>query len=65
MGILQSLVLAAIVASVICFIEWSKHKPVKIARHANNYIDKNTIKITVSNDRFVNHEITKTPLNGR
>lgn len=48
-----------IVASVVCGIVAMKHKPVKTAKTANNYLDKNKVNITKREDFFVNSTVTK------
>lgn len=63
MGIGTSLVVGAVVSSIVCGVQWAKHKPVKKATNANAYVDKSTIELTVKRDNFVNHEITKTAVN--
>ena len=48
-----SLASGAIFSSLVCGIIVSKHKPVKVARAANNYLDKNKVSITRREDFFV------------
>lgn len=46
-------------ASIICGILVSKHKPVRVARAANNYLDNNRVTITRSEDFFKRSSIDK------
>ncbi|MBQ3408067.1 MAG: hypothetical protein IJH12_02535 [Clostridia bacterium] len=48
-----------VLSSIICAILVSKHKPVKVARTANNYLDKNKVSITRREDFFIRSTIDK------
>lgn len=61
--IIQGVVLGTVVATVACFIIWMKHRPVKVATHANQYLDKNTVEITDGYDHFVNSNVEKWSIN--
>lgn len=61
--IIQSFVFGAIVSTIICVIIGFKHKPVKIAKNANQYLDTNSINITNGYDCFTNYTINKVPIN--
>lgn len=61
--IIQSFVFGAIVSTIVCIIIGFKHKPVKIAKNANQYLDTNSINITNGYDHFTNHTINKVPIN--
>ena len=53
------MVAGLVIATGVCIVVAMKHKPVKIAKMANNYIDKRSIDITKRQDFFVNSTITK------
>lgn len=61
--LIQGVVIGIVVASIICLIVGFKHKPVKKAIHANQYIDRNSVNITESYDHFVNSNIERTAIN--
>ncbi len=61
--IVQSFVFGAIVSTIVCVIIGFKHRPVKIAKNANQYLDTNSINITNGYDRFTNYTINKVPIN--
>lgn len=61
--IIQGIILGTVVASIVCFIVWMKHKPVKVATHANQYLNKSTVKITDQYDHFVNSNVEKWSIN--
>lgn len=61
--IIQGVILGAVVASIVCLIVGFKHKPVKKAVHANQYINKNSVEITERHDRFVNSNVDRTAIN--
>ena len=61
--IINSIVSAAVLATVLCGIIWVKHKPVHLAKDANNYLDSNAINITNRYDHYVRTETKKTALN--
>ena len=61
--IIQGIVLGVVVASIVCVIVGMKHRPVKEATHANQYINKATVKITNRHDQFVNSNIEKWSVN--
>ncbi len=48
-----------LISSIICGILVSKHKPVRVARAANNYLDNNRVNITRSEDFFMRSSIDK------
>ena len=52
----------AVISTIVCILIFFKHKPVKKAQNANEYVDKKTVKITKRYDHFVNHTLTKTPI---
>ena len=49
----------ALASSLICGILVSKHKPVRVARAANNYLDNNRVNITRREDFFMRSSIDK------
>ena len=49
----------ALFSSLICGILASKHKPVRVARAANNYLDSNRVSITRREDFFMRSSIDK------
>lgn len=61
--IIQGVVLGIVVASIVCVIVGMKHKPVKQATHANQYIKKETVNITDGYDHFVNSNVEKWSIN--
>ena len=61
--IINSIVSAAVLATVLCGIIWVKHKPVHLAKDANNYLDSNAINITNRYEHYVRTETKKTALN--
>lgn len=63
--LMQSFALGAIASTIICVIIGFKHKPVKISKNANQYLDVNSINITNGYDHFTNYTITKIPLNNK
>lgn len=46
-------------STILCIIIVSKHKPVKIAKTANNYLDENRIDITRRDDIFIEATVDK------
>lgn len=48
-----------LVSSLVCGILVSKHKPVKVARAANSYLDNSRANITRSDDFFMRSSIDK------
>jgi len=48
-----SIASGVIFSSLVCGVIVSKHKPVKVAKTANNYLDKNKVSITRREDFFV------------
>ncbi len=51
--ILIAIVGGVLSSSIICGILVSKHKPVRVARAANNYLDNNRVNITRRDDFFM------------
>lgn len=48
-----------IFSSIFIFIARSKHKTIKKATHANQYLIKNSINITNKEDKFINSHVSK------
>ena len=46
-------------SSIFCGIKSFKHKPVKIANNANDYLDRASFKVTKRNDKFVSTNTTR------
>lgn len=63
--ILQSLGFGAIASTIICVIIGFKHKPVKVSKNANQYLDKNSVNITNGYDYFTNYTVNKVPINNK
>ncbi len=63
MIIIKSLLIAAVIATIICAIIWVKHRPVKVAKNATYYLDKNTVNITYRHDRFITSNTQRIPIN--
>ncbi len=60
--ILLALLFGFFVATIASIIIYAKHKPVKVAKNANNYLNRNSVDITERHDRFVNHTLTKSKI---
>lgn len=60
--ILSALLCGFIVATFFCIIVWLKHKPVHVAKNANQYLDTSTINITKSYDHYVSSNTEKKAL---
>lgn len=51
--ILRSVLLGFIIATSFCIFVWIKHKPVRLEKNANKYLDTSTINITNSYDHYI------------
>ena len=54
-----AIIVGVLVSSLVCGIIVSKHKPVKVARTANSYLDNNRVNITRSEDFYMRSSIDK------
>lgn len=61
--IMKSAFIGFLVSTAICVFIWLKHKPVKIAKNATQYLNKDSVNITNSYDHFANSTMEKTPIN--
>lgn len=61
--IMKSAFIGLLVATVICVFIWLKHKPVKIAKNATQYLNQDSVNITNSYDRFSRTAVEKMPIN--
>lgn len=59
MVILKASGISFIISTVVCAIIVSKHKPVKAAKTANNYLNENRASITKRDDIFISSTIDK------
>lgn len=57
--IVAGMVAGLIIATGVCIIIAMKHKPVKTAKVAYNYLDKRSIDITKRQEFFVSSTVTK------
>ncbi len=57
--ILKASGISFIIATIICTIIIYKHKPVKVARTANNYLNESKINITTKEDIFLSSTVDK------
>lgn len=51
--ILRAVLFGFIIATSFCIFVWIKHKPVRLAKNANKYLDTSTIHITNSYDHYI------------
>ena len=51
--ILRAVLLGFIIATSFCIFVWIKHRPVRLAKNANKYLDTSTIHITNSYDHYI------------
>lgn len=61
--IIKYVAFSAIVSTVVCVIIGFKHKPVKNAQNANQYLDTDSVNITNGYDHFTKYTISKQPIN--
>ncbi len=57
--ILRAVLFGFIIATSFCIFVWIKHKPVRLAKNANKYLDTSTIHITNSYDHYISSYIEK------
>lgn len=49
-----------LIPTIFCLVNKAKHKNVKLATHADTYLDKSSVKITHSNDVFIRSHTSRT-----
>lgn len=59
-SIFISVGIGAAASTIICFFIGLSHKPVKTAKAANNYIERNSIDITDREDQFYDSVVNRT-----
>lgn len=64
-SILISMGIGVLVSTIACLIIAAAHKPVRTAKTANNYVDKNSINITGRSDHFYDSVVNKTARNNK
>ena len=52
-GFVIAIIVSLLIPTIFCLVNKAKHKAIKLATHADTYLDKNSITITNSNDIFV------------
>ncbi|MBR2787351.1 MAG: TPM domain-containing protein [Clostridia bacterium] len=55
------IVSSLLVPTIFCIVKKMKHKAVKLAKNADTYLDRVSIKITHSSDRFIRSHTSRTP----
>ncbi len=61
LGLLGAFLISIVVSTAFCMIQKSKHKAVRLATNADTYLDRCSIKILNSKDRFVRTHTSRTP----
>lgn len=60
LALLCSFAVSAIITFIVIKVQCSKHKPVKVKLNGEDYLNKNSINITVHDDILVNTYVSKT-----